>query len=194
MRLAEAKARRTVVLRNSSFKPTDVKGPNGCNERALTPLPGPRAETKVDMGDVVFFYRMIARSAGNGHGNGRDIDFSVDGNDPLSSLCSGKLDMSLTPSQTLPFEAYKRLVEGFRAPMSMRDCKAPISDTPEAITHDGSIVPGSTWDSTYFLPGNSKSVPPAVPSSLGTQAGFGAMSITDARSTLISHNTSGNIS
>ncbi len=54
MRLAEAKARRTVVLRNSSFKPTDVKNPNGCNERALTPLPGPRAETKVDMGDVVF--------------------------------------------------------------------------------------------------------------------------------------------
>ncbi len=49
--------------------------------------------------------------------------------------------MSLTPSQTLPFEAYKRLVEGFSAPMSVRDCKAPISsDTPEAITHDGSIV------------------------------------------------------
>ncbi len=192
MRFAEAKARRTVVLRNSSFKPTDVKGPNGCNERALTPLPGPRAETKVDICSL--FYRTIARSAGNGHGNGRDIDFSVDGNDPLSSLCSGKLrtygassrvDMSLTPSQTLPFEAYKRLVEGFRA---------PISDTPEAITHDGSIVPGSTWDSIYFLPGNGKAVPPAVPSSLGTQAGFGAMSITDARSTLISHNTSGNIS
>ncbi len=55
MRLAEAKARRTVVLRNRSFKPTDVKSPNGCNERALTPLAGPRAETKVDMGDVVFF-------------------------------------------------------------------------------------------------------------------------------------------
>ncbi len=91
MRLAEVKARRTVVLRNSSFKPTDVKGPNGDNERALNPLPGPRAETKVDMGDVVFFYRTIARSAGNEHGNGRDIDFSVDGNDPLSSLCSGKL-------------------------------------------------------------------------------------------------------
>ncbi len=91
MRLAEAKARRTVVLRNSPFKPTDVKGPNGCNERALNPLPGPRAETKVDMGDVVFFYGTIARSAGNEHGNGRDIDFSVDGNDPLSSLCSGKL-------------------------------------------------------------------------------------------------------
>ncbi len=69
--------------------------------------------------------------------------------------------------------------------MSVRDCKAPISDTPEAITHDGSIVPGSTWDSIYFLPGNGKAVPPAVPSSLGTQAGFGAMSITDARSTLI---------
>ncbi len=34
---------------------TDVKGPNGRNERALNPLPGPRAETKVDMGDVVFF-------------------------------------------------------------------------------------------------------------------------------------------
>ncbi len=46
MRLAEAKARRTVVLRNSSLKPTDVKGPNGCNERALNPLPGPRVETK----------------------------------------------------------------------------------------------------------------------------------------------------
>ncbi len=204
MLLAEAKASRTVVLRNSPFKPTDVKGPNGCNERALTPLPGPRAETKVDMGDVVLFYRMIARSAGNGQGNGRDIDFTVDGNDPLSSLCSGKLrtygassrvDMSLTLSQTLPFEAYKRHAEGFRAPMSVRDCKAPISsDTPEAITHDGSIVPGSTWNSIYFLPGNGKAVPPAVPSSLGTQAGFGAMSITDARSTLISHNTSGNIS
>ncbi len=55
MRLAEAKARRTVVLRNSSFKPTDVKGPNGGNERALNPLSGPRAETKVDVGDVVFF-------------------------------------------------------------------------------------------------------------------------------------------
>ncbi len=55
MRLAEAKARRTVVLRNSSFKPTDVKGPNGGCEKALNPVPGPRAETKVDMGDVVFF-------------------------------------------------------------------------------------------------------------------------------------------
>ncbi len=54
MRLAEAKARRTVVLRNSSFNLRMLK-PNGCNERALTPLPGPRAETKVDMGDVVFF-------------------------------------------------------------------------------------------------------------------------------------------
>ncbi len=149
---------------------------------------------------------MIARSAGNEHGNGRDIDFSVDGNDPLSSLCSGQLrtygassrvDTPQTPqtSQTLPFEAYKCLVEGFRAPVSVRDCKAPISsDTPEAITHDGSIVPGSTWDSIYFLPGNGKAVPPAVPSRLGTQAGFGAMSIIDARSTLISHNTSGNIS
>ncbi len=84
-----------------------------CNERALNPLPGPRAETKVDMGDVVF-YRTIARSAGNEHGNGHNIDFSVDGNDPLSSLCSGKtqnirygassrVDMSLTLSQTLPF-------------------------------------------------------------------------------------------
>ncbi len=91
MRLAEAKARRTVVLRNSSFKPTDVKGPNGGCERALNPLPGPRAETKVDMGDVVFFYRTIARSAGNERSNGHDIDISVDGNDPLSSLCSGKL-------------------------------------------------------------------------------------------------------
>ncbi len=57
------------------------------------------------------------------------IDFSVDGNDPLSSLCSGKLrtygassrvDMSLTPSQTLPFDAYKHLVEGFRAPKRAR--------------------------------------------------------------------------
>ncbi len=101
--------------------------------------------------------------------------------------------MSLTPSQTLPFEAYKRFVQGFRAPMSVRDCKAPLSDTPEAITHDGSIVSGSTWDSIYFLPGNGKAVPLAVPSSLGTQAGFRAMSIPDARSTLISHNTSGNI-
>ncbi len=61
--------------------------------------------------------------------------------------------MSRTPSQTLPFEAYKRFVQGFRAPMSVRDCKAPLSDTPEAITHDGSIVSGSTWDSIYFLPG-----------------------------------------
>ncbi len=52
MRLVEANARRTV---NSSFKPTDVKGPNGGCERALNPLPGPWAETKVDMGDVVFF-------------------------------------------------------------------------------------------------------------------------------------------
>ncbi len=55
MRLAEAKARRTVVLRNSSFKPTDVKGPNGGCEKDLIPLPSPRAKTKVDMGDVVFF-------------------------------------------------------------------------------------------------------------------------------------------
>ncbi len=53
MRLAEAKARRTVVLRNRSFKPTDVKGPNGGCEKTLNPLP--RAETKVDMGDEVFF-------------------------------------------------------------------------------------------------------------------------------------------
>ncbi len=42
-------------------------------------------------GGCSLFYRTIARSAGNEHGNGRDIDFSVDGNDPLSSLCSGKL-------------------------------------------------------------------------------------------------------
>ncbi len=90
MRLAEVKARRTVVLRNSSLKPMDVKGPNGCNERALNPLPGPRAETKWTWG-CSLFYRTIACSAGNEHGNGRDIDFSVDGNDPLSSLCSGKL-------------------------------------------------------------------------------------------------------
>ncbi len=90
MRLAEAKARRTVVLRNSSFKPTDVKGPNGGNERALNPLPGPRAETS-GHGGCSLFYRTIARYAGNERGNGRDIDFSVDGNDPLSSLCSGKL-------------------------------------------------------------------------------------------------------
>ncbi len=84
--------------------------------------------------------------------------------------------MSLTPSQTLPFEAYKRLVEGFRAPMSVRDCKAPISsDTPEAITHDGSIVPGSTWIANISCRGNGKAVPPAVPSSQGTQAGFRAM-------------------
>ncbi len=55
MHLAEAKARRTVVLRNISFKPTDVKGPNGGREKALNPHPRPRAETKVDMGDVVFF-------------------------------------------------------------------------------------------------------------------------------------------
>ncbi len=55
MHLAEAKVRRTVVLRNRSFKPTDVKGPNGGCEKTLNPLPGPRAETKVDMGDVVFF-------------------------------------------------------------------------------------------------------------------------------------------
>ncbi len=55
----------------------------------------------MDMGDVVFvffffffffvFFFTIARSAENEHGNGRDIDFSVDGNEPLSSLCSGKL-------------------------------------------------------------------------------------------------------
>ncbi len=35
MRLAEARARRTVVLRDSSFKPTDAKGSNGGCERAL---------------------------------------------------------------------------------------------------------------------------------------------------------------
>ncbi len=98
---------------------------------------------------------MIARSVGNEHGNGRDIDFSVDGNDPLSSLCSGKLRTYDTVQvvgsiwawlfhKHSHFEAYKCLVEGFCAPMSVRDCKAPIfSDTPEAITHDGSIVPGS---------------------------------------------------
>ncbi len=58
---------------------------------------------------------------------------------------SSRVHMSLTLSQKLPFEAYKRLIEGFRTPMSVRDCKAPISsDTPEAITHDGSIVPGSS--------------------------------------------------
>ncbi len=38
-------------------------------------------------GGCSLFYRTTARSAGNE----RDIDFSVDGNDPLSSLCSGKL-------------------------------------------------------------------------------------------------------
>ncbi len=112
MRLAEAKARRTVVLRNSSFKPTDVKGPNGGNERALNPLPGPRAETS-GHGGCSLFYRTIARYAGNERGNGRDIDFSVDGNDStIQSVqretqnirygASSRVDMSLTLSQTLP--------------------------------------------------------------------------------------------
>ncbi len=55
MCLAEAKARRTVVLRNSSFKPTDVRGPNGCNERALNPLPGPRAENESGHGGCSLF-------------------------------------------------------------------------------------------------------------------------------------------
>ncbi len=35
MRLAEARAKRSVVLRDSSFKPTDVKGSNGGCEGAL---------------------------------------------------------------------------------------------------------------------------------------------------------------
>ncbi len=90
MRLAEANARRTVVLRNSSFKPTDVKGPNCCNERAQ-PTSWSQGGNESGHRGCSLFYRTIARSAGNEHGNGRDIDFSVDGNDPLSSLCSGKL-------------------------------------------------------------------------------------------------------
>ncbi len=56
----------------------------------LTPLPGPRAETKVDMGDVVFFTKRLPALRCTKRGNGRHIYFSVDGNDPLSSLCSGK--------------------------------------------------------------------------------------------------------
>ncbi len=44
-------------------------------------------------GGCSLFYRTTALggTAGNERGNGHDIDFSVDGNDPLSSLCSGKL-------------------------------------------------------------------------------------------------------
>ncbi len=38
MRLAEAKARRTVVLRNSPFKPTDVRGPMVAMREFLTHL------------------------------------------------------------------------------------------------------------------------------------------------------------
>ncbi len=201
MRLAEAKARRTVVLRNSSFNPRMLKA-QWLQWESSYPTSWSQSGNESGHGGCSLFTERLPALRGNGHGNGSDINFSVDGNDPLSSLCSGKLrtygassqvDMSRTPSQTLPFEAYKRFVQGFRAPMSVRDCKAPLSDTPEAITHDGSIVSGSTWDSIYFLPGNGKAVPPAVPSSLGTQAGFRAMSIPDARSTLISHNTSGNI-
>ncbi len=102
--------------------------------------------------------------------------------------------MSLTPTQTLPFEAYKRLVEGFRAPMSVRDCKAPISDTPEAITHDGSIVPGSTWDSIYLCYLSARRCLQQFRQVWEPRLDSGRCSITDARSTLISHNTSGNIS
>ncbi len=46
MSLAEAKARGTLVLRNSSFKPTDVKGPNGGCEKLLTHFLVPGREWK----------------------------------------------------------------------------------------------------------------------------------------------------
>ncbi len=74
MRLAEAKARRTVVLRNSSFKPTDVKGPDGGSEKALNPLPSPRGETKVDMGDIVFFTERLPALRGTNAAMDRDMD------------------------------------------------------------------------------------------------------------------------
>ncbi len=50
-------------------------------------------------------------------------------------------------TNTPHFKAYKRLVEGARASVSVsitRDCNAfSSSDNPEAATHEGSIVPGS---------------------------------------------------
>ncbi len=156
MRLAEAKARRTVVLRNSSFNPRMLKA-QWLQWESSYPTSWSQSGNESGHGGCSLFTERLPALRGNGHGNGSDINFSVDGNDPLSSLCSGKLrtygassqvDMSRTPSQTLPFEAYKRFVQGFRAPMSVRDCKAPLSDTPEAITHDGSkfqVRPGIAY-------------------------------------------------
>ncbi len=138
---------------------------------------------------------MTALSAEKERSNGRNIDFSVDGNDPLSRLCSGKLRTYDTVqvvgsiwawlfhkhSRFWSIQTSCRGCSRSHECASMRDCKAPISsDTPEAITHDGSIVPGSS--ATPSRPpgiayascrGSVKAVPPAVPSSLGTQAGSG---------------------
>ncbi len=53
MRLAEVSARRSVVLKDSSFKPTDVKGSKGGWERALNTTSRSQGGTEGGLG-VVF--------------------------------------------------------------------------------------------------------------------------------------------
>ncbi len=102
MRLAEARARRTVVLRDSSFKPTDAKGSNGGCERALNTTSWFQGRNEGGRGGCslccplkkthhhgVFTERLPALRGTNA-AMAVHIDFSVDGNDPLSSLYCGK--------------------------------------------------------------------------------------------------------
>ncbi len=99
MRLAEARARRSVILRDSSFKPTDVKGSNdGPCERALNTASRSQVRTEGGLGgcSLLALLRKLTTMAflpidcpSFGEQNvamAATYTFSVDGNDPLSSL------------------------------------------------------------------------------------------------------------
>ncbi len=64
------------------------------------------------------------------------------------------VNVNVNFTNTPHFKAYKCLVEGARASVSVsstRDCKALISsDDPEVATHGGSIIPG--WGATPSRP------------------------------------------
>ncbi len=119
---------------------------------------------------------------------------------------SSQIDMSIQQhyTNTLHFRAYKRLVEGVRTSESTSstwECRAlSSSGIPEAARHEDTTTPGSgatlTWDSRSLLMGIGQGG--ATSSSVrsrdqGWFGQFGAVTITEAPSFLIVHNTSGNI-
>ncbi len=98
MCLAEARARRSVVLRDSSFKSMDVTGSNGGCERALNTTSRPQGGTEGGCGgcNLLAPLRILTTSAclpidcphcgERNEAIAATYTFSVDGRDPLSSL------------------------------------------------------------------------------------------------------------